>query len=90
MYSLLAYGQRYKSTKRPCMASSPQTVVGGTTIGTGACWDLVLMNVKQIMDHIAITLGRRVREELHFDTVTSGALDDFNKVTRTATAIATK
>lgn len=37
-----------------------------------------------------MTLGGRVSEELHFETVTSGASDDFNKVTRTATAMVTK
>jgi AFG3 family protein len=37
-----------------------------------------------------MTLGGRVSEELHFDTVTSGASDDFNKVTRMATAMVTK
>ena len=35
-------------------------------------------------------MGGRVSEELHFDTVTSGASDDFNKVTRMATAMVTK
>jgi AFG3 family protein len=49
-----------------------------------------LMNVRQIMDRMAMTLGGRVSEELHFDTVTSGASDDFNKVTRLATAMVTK
>jgi AFG3 family protein len=48
------------------------------------------MNVKQLMDRMAMTLGGRVSEELHFDTVTSGASDDFNKVTRLATAMVTK
>jgi AFG3 family protein len=52
--------------------------------------DEVLMNVKQLMDRMAMTLGGRVSEELHFDTVTSGASDDFNKVTRLATAMVTK
>ena len=37
-----------------------------------------------------MTLAGRVSEELHFDTVTSGASDDFNKVTRMATAMVTK
>jgi len=37
-----------------------------------------------------MTLGGRVSEELHFDTVTSGASDDFNKVTRMASAMVTK
>ena len=49
-----------------------------------------LMNVNQLMDRMAMTLGGRVSEELHFDTVTSGASDDFNKVTRMATAMVTK
>jgi AFG3 family protein len=48
------------------------------------------MNVNQMMDRMAMTLGGRVSEELHFDTVTSGASDDFNKVTRMATAMVTK
>jgi AFG3 family protein len=42
------------------------------------------------MDRMAMTLGGRISEELHFDTVTSGASDDFNKVTRMATAMVTK
>ena len=48
------------------------------------------MNVNQLMDRMAMTLAGRVSEELHFDTVTSGASDDFNKVTRMATAMVTK
>ncbi|KAI9822019.1 MAG: AAA ATPase afg3 [Thelocarpon impressellum] len=52
--------------------------------------DTYLMNVKQLMDRMAMTLGGRVSEELHFETVTSGASDDFNKVTRMATAMVTK
>lgn len=52
--------------------------------------DVYLMNVNQLMDRMAMTLGGRVSEELHFDSVTSGASDDFNKVTRTATAMVTK
>lgn len=52
--------------------------------------DVYLMNVKQLMDRMAMTLGGRVSEELWFDTVTSGASDDFNKVTRTATAMVTE
>ncbi|KAL2816782.1 peptidase family M41-domain-containing protein [Aspergillus cavernicola] len=52
--------------------------------------DTYLMNVNQIMDRMAMTLGGRVSEELHFETVTSGASDDFNKVTRLATAMVTK
>lgn len=52
--------------------------------------DAYLLNVNQIMDRMAMTLAGRVSEELHFDTVTSGASDDFNKVTRMATAMVTK
>lgn len=52
--------------------------------------DTYLMNVNQLMDRMAMTLGGRVSEELHFDTVTSGASDDFNKVTRMASAMVTK
>jgi len=35
--------------------------------------DTYLMNVNQLMDRMAMTLGGRVSEELHFDTVTTGA-----------------
>ena len=52
--------------------------------------DTYLLNVRQLMDRMAMTLGGRVSEELHFETVTSGASDDFNKVTRMATAMVTK
>ena len=52
--------------------------------------DAYLMSVHQLMDRMAMTLGGRVSEELHFDTVTSGASDDFKKVTRMATAMVTK
>lgn len=56
----------------------------------GGGTDSVLLNMRQMMDRMAMTLGGRVSEELHFDTVTSGASDDFNKVTRMATAMVTK
>ena len=52
--------------------------------------DTYLMNGLQLMDRMAMTLGGRVSEEIHFETVTSGASDDFNKVTRMATAMVTK
>ncbi|KAF9741980.1 ATP-dependent metallopeptidase HflB [Paraphaeosphaeria minitans] len=52
--------------------------------------DTYLMNVNQLMDRMAMTLGGRVSEELHFDTVTSGASDDFRKVTQMATMMVTK
>ena len=48
------------------------------------------MNVNQLMDRMAMTLGGRVSEELHFETVTSGASDDFRKVTQMATMMVTK
>lgn len=52
--------------------------------------DTYLMNVHQLMDRMAMTLGGRVSEELHFDTVTSGASDDFRKVTQLARAMVTR
>ncbi|GAP84085.1 putative mitochondrial inner membrane aaa protease [Rosellinia necatrix] len=52
--------------------------------------DAYLMSYNQLMDRMAMTLGGRVSEELHFPTVTTGASDDFSKVTRTATAMVTK
>ncbi|EPE05047.1 mitochondrial inner membrane aaa protease [Ophiostoma piceae UAMH 11346] len=52
--------------------------------------DAYLMNVRQLMDRMAMTLGGRISEELHFDTVTSGASDDFNKVTQMATTMVTE
>lgn len=52
--------------------------------------DVYLMNVNQLMDRMAMTLAGRVSEELHFDTVTSGASDDFNKVTKMAYAMVTR
>ena len=48
-----------------------------------------LLNVNQLMDRMAMTLGGRVSEELHFETVTSGASDDFKKVTQLATLMVT-
>ena len=52
--------------------------------------DTYLLNVNQLMDRMAMTLGGRVSEELHFDTVTSGASDDFKKVTQLARAMVTR
>lgn len=52
--------------------------------------DTYLMSVNQLMDRMAMTLGGRVSEELHFESVTSGASDDFKKVTRLATAMVTQ
>jgi AFG3 family protein len=52
--------------------------------------DTYLMSYLQLLDRMAMTLAGRVSEEIHFETVTSGASDDFNKVTRMATAMVTK
>ncbi len=52
--------------------------------------DVYLSNVNQLMDRMAMILAGRVSEELHFETVTSGASDDFNKVTKLAYAMVTR
>jgi len=52
--------------------------------------DAYLMSYNQLMDRMAMTLGGRISEELHFTTVTTGASDDFNKVTKMATAMVTQ
>ncbi|KAK6455865.1 AAA+-type ATPase [Scheffersomyces xylosifermentans] len=44
--------------------------------------DQYLISKEQFMHRITMALGGRVSEELHFDTVTSGASDDFKKVTQ--------
>ncbi|KAG9250067.1 peptidase family M41-domain-containing protein [Emericellopsis atlantica] len=46
--------------------------------------DAYLMNTNQLMDRMAMTMGGRVSEELHFPTVTTGASDDFKKVSQMA------
>uniref|UniRef100_A0A7S1ETY9 AAA+ ATPase domain-containing protein n=1 Tax=Timspurckia oligopyrenoides TaxID=708627 RepID=A0A7S1ETY9_9RHOD len=43
-----------------------------------------LYSQEQLMDHLCMTLGGRASESIFFDTVTTGAADDFNKVTRIA------
>ncbi|CAX43343.1 component of mitochondrial inner membrane m-AAA protease [Candida dubliniensis CD36] len=43
--------------------------------------DQYLMSTLQLYDRMIMTLGGRVSEELHFASVTSGAHDDFKKVT---------
>lgn len=48
------------------------------------------MTTKQLMDRMAMTLGGRISEELHFATVTTGASDDFRKVTTIATSMVTQ
>ncbi|KAI2473896.1 ATP-dependent metallopeptidase Hfl [Annulohypoxylon bovei var. microspora] len=52
--------------------------------------DAYLMTYEQLMDRMAMTLGGRISEEIHFPTVTTGASDDFDKVTRMATSMVTK
>lgn len=46
--------------------------------------DQYLVSKDQYMHRMIMALGGRVSEELHFDTVTSGASDDFKKVTQMA------
>lgn len=46
--------------------------------------DQYLMSTKQLYDRMIMTLGGRASEELHFSSVTSGAHDDFKKVTNIA------
>ena len=46
--------------------------------------DQYLISKEQYRHRMIMTLGGRVSEELHFDTVTSGASDDFKKVTQMA------
>ncbi|KAK9419849.1 putative AAA+ ATPase domain-containing protein [Seiridium unicorne] len=52
--------------------------------------DVYLMTERQLLDRMAMTLGGRISEELHFTTVTTGASDDFKKVTNMATAMVTQ
>ncbi|KAI1876464.1 hypothetical protein JX265_003990 [Neoarthrinium moseri] len=52
--------------------------------------DVYLMTERQLLDRMAMTLGGRISEELHFPTVTTGASDDFKKVTQMATAMVTQ
>ena len=48
------------------------------------------MNTNQLMDRMAMTMGGRVSEELHFPTVTTGASDDFKKVSSMARNMVTQ
>lgn len=52
--------------------------------------DAYLMNTAQLMDRMAMTLGGRVSEELHFPNVTTGASDDFKKVSQMARNMVTE
>ena len=49
-----------------------------------------LFSQAQFMDMMTMTLGGRVSEEIHFDSVTLGASDDFKKVTRMARSMVTQ
>ena len=51
--------------------------------------DLQLLSEEELSDRMAMTLGGRVSEEMHFSSVTSGASDDFKKVTAIATNMVT-
>jgi AFG3 family protein len=46
--------------------------------------DVQLPNNLELSDRMVMALGGRVSEELHFDTVSSGAASDFQKVTEIA------
>ncbi|CUS20644.1 LAQU0S01e11342g1_1 [Lachancea quebecensis] len=52
--------------------------------------DVYLLSEQQLKDRMTMALAGRVSEELHFPSVTSGASDDFQKVTRMATAMVTE
>lgn len=52
--------------------------------------DIFLLSEQQLRDRITMSLGGRVSEVLHFDSVTSDASDDFKKVTNMATAMVTQ
>ena len=46
--------------------------------------ELALRNKEQLLDMIKTALGGRIAEELFYDSVTTGASDDINKVTQIA------
>ncbi|KAI8140712.1 peptidase family M41-domain-containing protein [Fennellomyces sp. T-0311] len=48
--------------------------------------DQYLYSVKQLLDRMCMTLGGRVSEQIFFDTITTGAHDDLQKVTKMAYA----
>lgn len=51
--------------------------------------DIQLLSQEELSDRMAMTLGGRVSEEIHFSSVTSGASDDFKKVTAIASNMVT-
>jgi AFG3 family protein len=46
--------------------------------------ELALRNKEQLLDMIKTALGGRIAEEIFYDSVTTGASDDINKVTQIA------
>ncbi|KAI8368552.1 peptidase family M41-domain-containing protein [Blakeslea trispora] len=48
--------------------------------------DQYLYSKKQLLDRMCMTLGGRISEEIFFDTITTGAQDDLQKVTKMAYA----
>ncbi|KAI9481604.1 MAG: peptidase family M41-domain-containing protein [Benjaminiella poitrasii] len=48
--------------------------------------DQYLYSKKQLLDRMCMTLGGRVSEHIFFDTITTGAQDDLQKVTKSAYA----
>ncbi|SSD61098.1 probable Mitochondrial respiratory chain complexes assembly protein AFG3 [Saccharomycodes ludwigii] len=52
--------------------------------------DQYLVSEIEFIDKMIMALGGRVSEELHFKSVTSGAHDDFKKVTNMAASMVTK
>ena len=51
--------------------------------------DLNLMPEEQILDRISVSLGGRAAEKIFFDSVTTGASDDLDKVTKMAYSMVT-
>lgn len=49
--------------------------------------ELALRNKEQLLDMIKTALGGRIAEELFYDSVTTGASDDINKVTQIANGL---
>ncbi|ANB11752.1 m-AAA protease subunit YTA12 [Sugiyamaella lignohabitans] len=52
--------------------------------------DAYITTEQQFQDRMAMALGGRVSEEIHFDSVTVGASDDFKRVTEMASAMVTQ
>ncbi|KAK9475917.1 peptidase family M41-domain-containing protein [Lipomyces japonicus] len=67
----------------------PRTV-GALGYAQYAPADQMLVSESSVKDRMVMALGGRVSEELHFESVTSGAVDDFRKVTRMATMMVTQ